>query len=146
MALRCSITWQEIRLTAMQTKAHDEDIVDERDMAVAVLNAAKKTVISKVCVCMCDFNAISCVTSNHWLIQFHNSHLSFVRCMTSDTFTQSYISASFPPSPLQVHHNHLSHVLPPRLPSPMTSASYAPSSVLSLSHHFSCLCLSPESL
>ena len=50
MALRCSITWQEIRLTAMQTKAHDEDIVDERDMAAAVLNAAKKTVISKVCL------------------------------------------------------------------------------------------------
>ena len=43
----------------MQTKAHDEDIVDERDMAAAVLNAAKKTVISKVCVC--DFSDFSCV-------------------------------------------------------------------------------------
>ena len=39
---------QEIRLSSMQSKAQNDDIAEEQDMAAAVLNAAKKTIISKV--------------------------------------------------------------------------------------------------
>jgi len=39
---------QEIRLSSMNSKAQNDDIADEQDMAAAVLNAAKKTIISKV--------------------------------------------------------------------------------------------------
>lgn len=35
----------------MQSKAQNDDIADEQDMAAAVLNAAKKTIISKVRAC-----------------------------------------------------------------------------------------------
>ncbi|KAI0221272.1 Condensin-2 complex subunit D3 [Lamellibrachia satsuma] len=39
---------KEIRLSSMQSKAQNDDIADEQDMAATVLNAAKKTIISKV--------------------------------------------------------------------------------------------------
>ena len=41
-------TWQEIKLSTMRTKPQDDIAENEQEMAAAVINAAKKTLITQV--------------------------------------------------------------------------------------------------